>query len=42
MAQKDIVLITDPGSVDPDDILTLALMTSFDHINIKGVIATHF
>ncbi|AYV85412.1 MAG: nucleoside hydrolase [Satyrvirus sp.] len=36
----DLVLITDPGSVDPDDILTLFLLTQLN-INIKAVVATH-
>lgn len=40
--KRDLILITDPGSVDPDDILTLPLLISLLHIyNIIGVITTH-
>jgi len=40
--KRDLILITDVGSVDPDDVLTLALLSSMgDDFNIRGVIATH-
>lgn len=41
---RDIVVITDPGSVDPDDIFALILLTTFpkESNNIIGVVATHF
>ena len=39
---NDYVLITDVGSVDPDDVFTLLLLSSYKTINIKGVIASHF
>lgn len=38
---NDIVIITDLGSVDPDDIFSLLLSSKLDNINIKGIIATH-
>jgi inosine-uridine nucleoside N-ribohydrolase len=39
---KDLVIITDLGSVDPDDVFSLVMLSSFDNINIKGIIASHF
>lgn len=39
--KRDIVIISDIGSVDPDDILTLALLLTYKNINIIGFIATH-
>lgn len=38
---QDIVLITDPGSVDPDDIFSIIILSLLKNINIRGVIATH-
>jgi hypothetical protein len=35
------IVITDPGSVDPDDIFTLLLLPTIKNLNILGVIATH-
>jgi hypothetical protein len=41
-SSKDIVIITDIGSVDPDDVFSLLILTTFDNINIKGIITSHF
>lgn len=41
---RGTVVITDIGSVDPDDVLALILLTTFpkEATNVRGVIATHF
>ena len=38
---KDIILITDPGSADIDDIFAILLLISYENIRIRGIIATH-
>lgn len=38
---KDIILITDPGSADIDDIFAILLLISNKNIKIRGIIATH-
>lgn len=39
-----VVVITDPGSVDPDDILAISTLLSFppEKVQILGIVATHF
>ena len=38
---KDCVLITDVGSVDPDDILATMLAITNRDLNMKGIISSH-
>ena len=41
---KDIILITDPGSVDPDDVLTLTMLAQLETMGLtktRGIITTH-
>ena len=38
----DLVIITDVGAVDPDDVFSLILLPTLENINVKGVIASHF
>jgi len=41
-SKKDIVIITDVGSVDIDDVLTLCMLPKMPNLNVIGIIACHF
>lgn len=39
--KQDIVVITDIGAVDPDDVLAICLLSTILNITVKGFITTH-